>query len=74
MIKYFCDLCKNEHRKEDLIVLKFEKEDKPVVRAKQICIWCKENILKILNRIEGEAKWADFLNCPTSTSSPDNRG
>ena len=68
MVKYFCDVCAKETDRKDLHILRIEKEEEristssgvsdyafsPVIRPKEICIFCQEVIIEFLNKMERE--------------------
>ena len=64
MVKYLCDSCSTEVLREDLCVLRIEKERKtpgktdydfvPVTTPLEVCVFCKEKIVKFLNELKNE--------------------
>jgi len=56
-IKYVCDWCNQDTSKEDMRVLHLvkpgEKEDKPDMQPQEICVFCKEKLLAVIQNIQG---------------------
>ena len=55
MLSFKCDLCKKEVREEDLkeLSVKDRVTGEPVISPIEMCVWCKEDLVKILNNLEG---------------------
>lgn len=62
MVKYLCDICSKETQREDLCILRIDKERIktltsesefiPALTPLEICIFCKEKVVKFLSELK----------------------
>jgi hypothetical protein len=65
MDKKFCDLCSREIPIVDMRKLKVETPDgKPLTKEKEICVFCKEKLINLLNN------WRDACISPAGAAKP----
>ena len=54
MYKFYCDLCKKEVPEIDKFVIgiHYPEDGQPAVQDKEICVFCKEKLLRLLENWE----------------------